>query len=147
CPGADAEVEKERPRGVRADAHVERMTERELPAKPHHHVPGLAGVGEVEDQRSHRDRVRSGQSRKKDQGEEQERQKGVGAAHDFFPRRPCGRRSRTRMRRPKLSMLLADGAMNRPASASEVPMRTPPRSAPAIEPRPPTITITNASSV
>ena len=51
------------------------------------------------------------------------------------------------MRRPKLTMLLADGAMSTPASASETPMTSPPRSAPTIEPSPPTITMTNASNV
>ena len=61
--------------------------------------------------------------------------------------RPCGRASNTRIRRPKLTILLADGVMSMPASASETPMSSPPRSAPTIEPSPPTITMTNASKV
>jgi len=44
-------------------------------------------------------------------------------------------------------MLFAEGTMSNPASASETPISTPPRSAPGIEPSPPTITMTNASSV
>ena len=44
-------------------------------------------------------------------------------------------------------MLFADGAMSSPASASDTPISTPPSSAPTIEPRPPTMTMTKASRV
>jgi len=51
------------------------------------------------------------------------------------------------MSRPKLNMLFAEGAMKSPATASETPISTPPRSAPPIDPSPPTITMTKARSV
>ena len=44
-------------------------------------------------------------------------------------------------------MLLAEGAKNRPASASDMPIRMPPKIAPGIDPSPPMITIMKASSV
>ena len=44
-------------------------------------------------------------------------------------------------------MLFADGVKIRPASASVTPINTPPSSAPVIEPSPPVMTMTKASSV
>ena len=44
-------------------------------------------------------------------------------------------------------MLLADGVNSNPAIASVRPIKTPPISAPGIEPRPPVMTMTKASSV
>ena len=44
-------------------------------------------------------------------------------------------------------MLFADGVNSRPASASVSPISTPPSSAPGIEPSPPVMTMTKASSV
>src|SRR5262245_28219551 len=123
------------------------MAERELPGEAHQHVPRLAGVGEVQDERADRQRVGAGQPRERDGEHEQDREQARGAGHDFFPNRPWGRSSRTRINRPKLNMLLADGAIRRPASASDTPIRTPPTRAPAIEPIPPTMTITKPSSV
>ena len=47
----------------------------------------------------------------------------------------------------KANMLLADGVNSSPPSASVTPISTPPSSAPGMEPRPPVMTITKASSV
>ncbi len=44
-------------------------------------------------------------------------------------------------------MLLADGVISSPATDSETPIRIPPASAPTMEPSPPMITMTKASSV
>ena len=44
-------------------------------------------------------------------------------------------------------MLFADGVNSSPASASVTPISTPPSSAPGIEPSPPVMTMTKASSV
>src|SRR5689334_17595522 len=146
-PGPDAVVEEDRAGGVGADADVERMAERKLAGEPHHHVPRLAGVREIENQRGDRERVRAGEPGQRSQASEQDRERDVAAAQARLPSSPCGRSSSTRIRRPKLNMLLAEGAMRSPATASETPISTPPRSAPPIEPRPPTITMTKASSV
>src|SRR6185503_11497805 len=146
-PRADAVVEEDRTRRVRADADVERMAERELPGEAHHHVPCLAGVGEVKDQRCDRERVGDREKGKNDEEQEQGGEADLGADQAFFPSRPCGRSSSTRMSRPKLNMLFAEGAMKSPATASETPISTPPRSAPPIDPSPPTITMTKARSV
>src|SRR5262245_35138697 len=123
------------------------MPERELAGEAHHHVPRLSGVREVQDEGRHRERIRTDESGKGQQNGEQCGERDVGAGHARFPRSPCGRTSSTRMRSPKLNMLFAEGAMKSPASASETPISTPPSSAPPIEPSPPTITMTKASSV
>ena len=44
-------------------------------------------------------------------------------------------------------MLFADGVNSSPASASVSPIKSPPTSAPGIEPSPPVMTMTKASSV
>src|SRR5207244_1613007 len=68
--------------------------------------------------------------------------------HDArFPRMPCGRNSSTSARIAKANMLFADGVKRSPASASVMPISTPPTSAPGIEPRPPVMTMTKAKSV
>src|SRR6476620_508758 len=140
-------MEEDRAGRVRADPAVERMAERELAGEPHHHVPGLAGVGVVENQRRDRECVRPREGGKHREGGEEQRERDAAAAQARFPSRPRGRSSSTRISRPKLNMLFAEGAMKRPATASETPISTPPRSAPPIEPSPPTITMTKASSV
>src|SRR5262249_593274 len=114
----------------------------------HHHVPRLARIREEQDQGCDGQDIRARPSWKNQQKHAgQEEQQLAPASHGFFPSRPWGRNSSTRISRPKLNMLFADGTMNRPASASETPISTPPSSAPGIEPRPPTITMTKASSV
>src|ERR1044071_5769908 len=90
-PGPDAVVEEDRARRVRADADVERMAERELPREPHHHVPGLAGVGEIENQRRDRKRVRAGEGGKYRKRGEKQPERDAAAAQARFPSRPCGR--------------------------------------------------------
>ena len=60
---------------------------------------------------------------------------------------PCGRNSSTSTRMAKANMLFADGVNSSPAIASVSPISTPPSSAPGIEPSPPVMTMTKASSV
>src|SRR6185503_19467213 len=64
-----------------------------------------------------------------------------------LPMIPSGRNSNTSTRIANANMLLADGVNSSPASASVMPISTPPSSAPGIEPSPPTITIMKASNV
>ncbi len=64
-----------------------------------------------------------------------------------FPSMPCGRNSSTSTRMANANMLFVDGVNRRPASASVTPISTPPSSAPGIEPSPPMMTMTKASSV
>src|SRR3990172_6312396 len=123
------------------------MTERELARKSHHHVPRLPRIGEIQDQDRHREHVVVDHCRQREQDQHEHREQHGAAAHGLFPSRPCGRNSSTRISSAKLNMLFADGVKYRPASASDTPISTPPSSAPAMEPSPPTITMTNASSV
>src|SRR5712671_4551263 len=146
-PRPDAPVVEHRARGVGGHADIDRMPERQLPGEAHHHVPRLPGIGEVEDKRGDRQRIGSGDGGKRDEEDYKNSQIGKFPFQGRFPSKPCGRKRSTRIRSPKLNMLLAEGTMNSPASASEAPISTPPSSAPAIEPRPPTITMTNASNV
>src|SRR5262249_24368502 len=113
----DAEMKEQRRRRIGAQAHVERMAERELPGEPHHHVPGLAGVREVEDQRADGERVGAGQPREDGGAGSKDDETDGGSAHALPPKSPCGRRSRTTIRRPKLNMLFAEGATRSPATA------------------------------
>ena len=118
-PRAHAEVEEQRRRRVGAEADVERMAERELAGKAHHDVPGLAGIGEVEDEDEDREQVVVDEERRGQQGRKQEEQQDEAAARNvgeqrgdhlsFFPRMPCGRNSSTSTRMPKANILLADG--------------------------------------
>src|SRR6185503_13081019 len=114
-PRADAPMEEDPAGDVGADADVERVPERKLAREAHHDVPGLAGVGEVEDERRHRERVRTRKPGKQNREREKHGEAGACPSHGFLPNRPCGRRSSTRIRRPKLNMLLADGTMRSPA--------------------------------
>src|SRR5262249_39689873 len=136
-PRADAEGIEEGARRIGADAYVERVAERELPGESHHHVPRLAGVGEVENQRCHREGIASGKRRQCDQQRSEDGERDRAPVHVRRPSSPCGRSSKTRISSPKLNMLFAEGSMKSPASASDTPMRTPPSSAPPMEPRPP----------
>ena len=47
-PGTDAEPGEQPGRDVGAEPRVNRMTERELPGKAHHDIPGLSSVGEIQ---------------------------------------------------------------------------------------------------
>src|SRR6266436_3846835 len=67
--------------------------------------------------------------------------------HWRCPIRPCGRSTSTAINSAKENMLFIDGANRKPASASETPIRTPPTSAPAIDPMPPMMTMMKAMSV
>src|SRR5262245_966050 len=157
-PWAHTEVHVEGRRGVRAKPDVERVTQRKLARKAHHDVPGLADVGKVEDEDQHGDEIVAhrqggGDERKSEPCQQLEPAPGnaVGEEGDHgsprLPRRPCGRNSSTTTRMAKVNMLLAEGVNKSPPSASVTPISTPPKSAPAIEPSPPVMTITNARSV
>ena len=122
-PGPDAEVKEEPRRRVRAQADVQRMAERELAGEPHHHVPGLADVREVEGQRRDREDVAVGDERERERQQTRPRARdqrraraavgrraavsGCRIAHlRAAPMRPCGRASRRRTRSPKLDHAL-----------------------------------------
>src|SRR5688572_17982378 len=156
-PGAQAEVHVQRGGRVGAQADVERVPERELPGEAHHDVPGLADVGEVEDQEADGEQVAAREQREGEEQHEERREHGEAAARHaleqardqaaFLPRMPCGRNSSTSTSSPKANMLFAEGVKSTPPSASVRPISRPPRSAPGIEPSPPVMTMTNASSV
>ena len=99
-PRAYPEMEEQRRRRVGAEADVEGVAERELAGKAHHDVPGLAGIGEVEDEDEDREQVVVDKERRGQQGRKQDEQQDEAAARDvgeqrghhvsFFPRMPCG---------------------------------------------------------
>src|SRR3974390_1006738 len=132
------------------------MPKRQLADKSHHDVPGLPDVSEVQNHDQHGEQVISGKYRRGDQRHKQGAEKGQTARRNIcdqtrdhavlLPMMPCGRSSNTRTRMANANMLLADGENRRPAIASVKPIRTPPINAPGIEPRPPVMTMTNASS-
>src|SRR5262245_62608367 len=133
------------------------MAKGQLPGKAHHDVPGLAGVSKVKDQDQDSEKIVAGEKRRDQRRKQQNRQQHQSArrrpgspARDhaaLLPMMPCGRNSSTSTRMAKANMLLAEGVKRSPARASVSPIRTPPMSAPGIEPRPPVMTITKASSV
>src|SRR6185369_9951127 len=104
----------------------------------HHHVPRLSDVREVEDQRRDGEEVVAREQRQREQHDRRchdpDPPPPVQGHRRPPPMRPWGLASNTRISRPKLTMLLADGAMSTPASASDTPMSSPPSSAPTIEP-------------
>ncbi len=156
-PRPDAEMDVERGRGIAAEPDIDRVAERELAGKAHHHVPGLAGIGEVENDDQDRQQIVVSEPGRDEQCGQQHRQQcEASARHPFdepgdhesrFPRRPCGRNKSTSTSSPKENMLLADGVKRRPAIASVSPINIPPSSAPGMEPRPPVMTMMKASSV
>src|SRR5262245_36909964 len=156
-PWAHTEVHVEGRRGVGAKPDVERVTQRKLARKAHHDVPGLADIGKVENENQHGDEIVAGRQGGGDERENKPCQQlepapgnAVGEERDHvsrLPRRPWGRNSSTTTRMAKVNMLLAEGVNKSPPSASVTPISTPPKSAPAIEPSPPVMTITKARSV
>src|SRR6266568_1258568 len=154
-PRPDAEMDPQRRRHIGADAQIERVAERQLPGEAHQQIPGLADVGEIQHQDQHADEIAVGDQRRGQKSGEQHRGEHAAAqrricpqrAHARRPSRPCGRSTSTAINRPNENMLFIEGAAKNPASASETPMSTPPRSAPAIDPSPPMMTMVNASRV
>src|SRR5579871_3306147 len=138
-----------------AATDVKRMAERKLPCVAHHQIPGLPHIGEVEDEREHRDDVTVGRERQREENGERERDDDAAARrrdapqldHVRCPSRPWGRSTSTAINNAKENMLFIDGANRKPASASETPISTPPTSAPAIDPKPPMMTMMKARSV
>src|SRR5436190_12496806 len=146
----------ERGRRVGTEPDIDRMAERKLAGESHHDVPGLPHIGEVENEDQDREQVIVCEQRRDDERDEQRGNEHESAlrhpfeqsTHDArLPRMPWGRNNRTSTRIANANMLFADGVNMRPASASVMPISTPPRSAPGIEPRPPVMTMTKASSV
>src|SRR5262249_55712211 len=56
-PRGDAETSKQYRGNVAAETGIDRMTERKLPGKSHHDVPGLTGKGEIENDDQNRQQV------------------------------------------------------------------------------------------
>ena len=73
-PWDDAEMLEQRRRGVSAQPDVQRMADRELAAETHHHVPGLAQIGEIQHQDHHRQQVAVEPQRHHQQHGEQDQQ-------------------------------------------------------------------------
>src|SRR5262249_2530614 len=145
-PRSDAEIDPKQRRDVGTQPDIERVAERQLAGVAHHQVPGLADIGEIENQRQHRDQVAVGDERSEQQQHKDDpNERALTLAH-FEPKphharrpiSPWGRNTRTAINSPKENMLFIDGSIKNPASASDTPIKTPPTSAPAIEPRPPT---------
>src|SRR6516162_1546735 len=172
-PRCNTEASEQHRGNVAAEAGIDRVAERELPGKSHHDIPGLAGESEVEhdDQdgqqvivdepgRDHKNSEQNAEQyrcAKRNIAEQRTRHKGQTIAEmggglgshqiDLLPKIPCGRNNSTRTRIAKANMLLAEGVNRSPAKASVTPIKRPPKSAPAIEPSPPVMTMTKASSV
>ncbi len=128
------------------------MPERQLAGKAHHQVPGLAHIGEVEDQDQHRQH---------DSGRQRAAPRAAAASRSHEQHARPRRCERARSCAPPHQALRPqhqhqdqqrerEHALHRrrdersPASASDTPISTPPTSAPAIEPSPPTMTMMKA---
>src|SRR4029079_9097853 len=156
-PRAEAKMDVQRGRGIGAQSHIKCMAKRQLAGEAHHDVPGLARIRKVQDQNQHGEHVIAGKQWRGEKTDEERAEQEQGARWNsggeppdhavLLPMMPCGRKSRTRTRMAKANMVLAEGVNTRPAIASVSPIRTPPTSAPGIEPRPPVMTITKARNV
>src|SRR5262249_56417120 len=131
------------------------MPQRKLTREAHHQIPGLTHIGEVEEERQHRQDITVSEKRQREENGERQRDDDLAtrrhAAHEInharCPIRPCGRSTSTAINSAKENMLFIEGANRKPASASETPISTPPTSAPPIDPMPPIITMMKAMSV
>ena len=119
----------ERRRRVGAEPDIERVAERELAGEAHHDVPGLADVGEVEDQDQHGEQVVAGEQRRGEQRRQQQRQQQPARARGTpsssraimpasCPRCPAAGTAAPARGCAKVNMLLADGVNSSPAIAS-----------------------------
>src|SRR6266581_2406257 len=63
--GGNSIMKKQSSGHISRHADVHRVAERELAGEAHHHVPGLAGVGEVKDQSCYGQRIGAGKCRKR----------------------------------------------------------------------------------
>src|SRR5580704_10859976 len=157
-PRSDAEAREQHCGDVSAEPGENRVAERQLAGEAHHDIPGLAGIGEIKNEDENGDEIVVGNPRRDHERRQESGQQDRGPARHaigearhhqagLLPRMPCGRNSNTATRMAKANMLLADGVNSNPASASVKPISRPPTSAPAIEPRPPVMTMTKANSV
>src|SRR6185312_5609707 len=155
-PRSEAEINVKGGRRVSAEPHIECMAQRKLARVAHHDVPRDAGVGIVEAEHEDGEQIVPDKEGRCDEQRQHNGQQHEGAARGaveqsrdhaaLLPMMPCGRTSSTRTRMAKANMVFADGVKMSPAMASVSPISTPPTSAPGIEPRPPVITMTKASS-
>src|SRR5258706_11643944 len=154
-PWTDPELEPHERRHVAADADIKRMAKRKLARIAHHQIPRLPHIGKVEDEREHGQHVAVRRQRQGEENGERQRDHDPPAwghaapqlDHRRCPIRPWGRSTSTAINNAKENMLFIDGANRKPASASVTPIRTPPTSAPAIDPMPPRMTMMKAMSV
>src|SRR5580704_7381835 len=80
-PWSDAIAGEQHGRDIAADPGIDRMAERELPGKAHHDVPGLPGIGGIEDDDEDGQQIVIDEPR----GDQQSRQQG--AKKNQVPRR------------------------------------------------------------
>jgi hypothetical protein len=66
-PGRNAVMNEQCGGRVGAEPDIERVTERELPRKPHHHVPGLARIGVIENDNEDAHEIITGERRRCDE--------------------------------------------------------------------------------
>ena len=92
-----AERGVERRSDIGTEAHIQGMTERKNPGESHHHVPGDAEIGVVQDQDEHGQRIGADRGRRDQQQGEEDAEKRAGL-HVRFPISPSGRSSSTRIR-------------------------------------------------
>ena len=71
-PGTEAVVKIERACAIGADAEILGVAEGELAGETHHDVPGLAGVGEQEEERGQRKEIIVRERRQRDQRDGQQ---------------------------------------------------------------------------
>ena len=90
-PRPDAEMHVERRRRIGAEPDIERVAERQLPGKAHHDVPGLPGIGEIENEDEHGEQIVAGEQRRGDQQRQQQRRaaRARGAARRRAAARSC----------------------------------------------------------
>ena len=81
-PRRDAEMNVKRGGGIGAEADIERMAERKLAGEPHHDVPRLRGVGEVEDQDQDGEQIVVHHQRRRQQHGQEHSQHHGGAARE-----------------------------------------------------------------
>ena len=75
-PGRDAVAREQERSDIGAEPDIERVPERQLPGKAHHDVPGLPGIGEIENENEDGEQIiadekRRGEKRNAERGQQQ----------------------------------------------------------------------------
>ena len=83
-------MDEQRRRDIGAEPDIERVAERELAGEAHHDVPGLAEIGEIEDENEDGQQVVVDEQRGADQDDQQRGEQQQGA-----PRNAPGQPSRS----------------------------------------------------